>query len=75
MVRYDPCMPEIKEDPYPVYMQLREESPVHSVERFDAWALSLFEDIWHASEDREHYSIANADAECAFLERKPASRG
>jgi len=73
MIHYDPYMPEIKEDPYPVYKRLRDESPVHYVERFDAWALALFEDIWAASEDREHYSTANATAERSFLEGEPSN--
>jgi len=73
MLQYDPYMPEIKEDPYPVYKRLRDESPVHYVERFDAWALARFEDIWVASEDREHFSTANATAERSFLEGKPSN--
>ena len=73
MVEYDPYMPEITEDPYPVYKQLRDECPVYYVERFNAWALALFEDIWVASEDREHYSTANATSERGFLEGRPSS--
>ncbi len=73
MIQYDPYMPEIKEDPYPVYKRLRDESPVHYVERFDAWALALFEDIWVASEDRVHYSTVNATAERSFLDGEPAN--
>ena len=73
MIQYDPYMPEIKEDPYPVYKRLRDESPVHYVERFDAWALALFEDIWVASEDRVHYSTVNATAERSFLEGEPSN--
>ena len=71
MVEYDPYMPEIIEDPYPVYRRLRAESPVHYVKRFDAWALSLFEDIWRASSDNRHYSAANSTSGRSFLEREP----
>jgi cytochrome P450 len=63
-------MPEIKQDPNPVYKQLRDESPVHYIERFDAWALALFEDIWAASEDRDHYSTSNGTSDRSFLEGK-----
>ncbi len=74
MVHYDPYMPEIKEDPYPIYKRLREEDPVYYVERFDAWALALFDDIWNASPDAEHYSTRNSTADRAFLERKPSTQ-
>src|SRR5262245_16249213 len=50
---YDPYMPEILTDPYPVYARLRREKPVYYVERFNAWALARFEDIWEASQDTE----------------------
>jgi cytochrome P450 len=51
MVYYDPFMPEMYDDPFPVYAELREKSPVHFMERHDSWALSLFEDVWMASQD------------------------
>ncbi len=54
MIDYDPFMDEVLEDPYPVYRRLRDESPVHYLERWNAWALSRFEDIWTASQDSEH---------------------
>jgi hypothetical protein len=51
-------MPEILEDPYAVYKQLRAEAPVYFVEEFDCWALSLFDDIWEQSGDSKSYSAA-----------------
>jgi cytochrome P450 len=69
---YDPYMPEIMTDPYPVYARMRRERPVYRVERFNAWALALFEDIWEASQDAEHFTTANSTADRAFLEGKPA---
>jgi len=73
MIEYDPYMPEIKQDPNAVYKQLRDECPVYYIERFNAWALALFEDIWVASEDREHYSTKNATSDISLLEGKPAN--
>lgn len=35
--------------PFPVHARLRAESPVHSVERFDCWALSRSEDVWNGA--------------------------
>jgi len=55
MVQYDPFDPVMREDPLPVYARLRRESPVHYVERWDAWALSLFEDVWNAGQDNDHF--------------------
>ena len=54
MVSYDPFATEMIEDPYPTYRRLRRESPVHYLEKYDAWALARFEDIWGASMDAEH---------------------
>jgi hypothetical protein len=69
---YDPYMPEIKADPYPIYARMRRERPVYYVERFNAWALARFEDIWEASQDAEHFTTAFSTADRAFLDGKPA---
>lgn len=58
MVYYNPLMPEILEDPYPIYKQLRAEAPAYYVKEFDCWALSRFDDIWEQSGDSESYSAA-----------------
>ena len=42
MIEYDPFSETMRDDPFPVYAQLRAESPVHFVERPDAVALALF---------------------------------
>jgi hypothetical protein len=52
MLHYDPFDPEIIHgDPYPIYRRLRDEAPVYRLERFDAWVLSRFEDVWRAGDD------------------------
>ena len=58
MVEYNPLMPEVFEDPLPIYARLRAEAPAYFVEEFDCWALSRFEDIWVQSGDNESYSAA-----------------
>ncbi len=58
MVDYDPLMPEVLEDPLPIYKRLRDEAPACYVEAHDCWALSRFEDIWEQSADNESYSAA-----------------
>lgn len=55
-LQYSPFDPVIFDDPYPVYARLRAESPVHYVEEFDCWALSTFEDVWHACQSPEFFT-------------------
>ena len=58
MVYYSPMMPEVMEDPLPIYKQLRDTAPAYYVEELDCWALSRFEDIWVQSGDNDSYSAA-----------------
>jgi len=57
-LQYDPFAAEIIENPHPTYARLREEAPCYHLEKWDAYALSRFEDIWQASMDAENYSAA-----------------
>lgn len=43
-VQFNPLLPEIIEDPYPLYHRLRAEDPVHQ-SPFGAWVLSRYDDI------------------------------
>jgi len=56
LIDYDPFSDEALDDPNSVYKRLRAESPVHFVEKYDSWALTLFEDIWELSMDNEHFT-------------------
>jgi cytochrome P450 len=56
MVEYDPFLPQVIEDPHPVYAKLREEDPCCFLPKYDTWFLSRFEDIWNASMDADSYS-------------------
>ncbi|MEE8509198.1 MAG: hypothetical protein V3T07_09060, partial [Myxococcota bacterium] len=67
MVSYDPFSEDVMRDPHPIYKQLRAEAPVYHIEEYDAWALSLFEDIWNASMDNEHYSAAKGTTSAHLL--------
>jgi cytochrome P450 len=58
VVTYNPLMPEVLDDPLPIYRQLRDEAPAYYVEEFDCWALSRFDDIWEQTADNESYSAA-----------------
>lgn len=57
-IDYDPFDAAVRKDPLPFYHALREESPCHYLEPYDAWALSRFQDIWDASNDSDTYSAA-----------------
>jgi cytochrome P450 len=57
VVAYDPFSPEAMSDPYPLYRELRDAAPVYRMERYDAWALPRFAEVWEVLEDRERFSI------------------
>jgi cytochrome P450 len=48
-IDYDPFSEAVRQDPHPFYRQLRESAPVYYMPKYDAWALSRFQDIWDAS--------------------------
>ena len=67
MVQYDPFSEEVMRDPHPVYARLRAEAPVYHIEKYDAWALSKFDDIWQASMDTKHFSCAQGTTSAHLL--------
>ena len=66
-LHYDPYSEEALRDPHAIYKQLRAEKPAYYLEKYDAWALSRFEDVWNASLDTESYSVAAAGASSGHL--------
>lgn len=66
---YDPFDATVRKDPLPIYQRLREESPCHYLEAYDAWALSRFQDIWDASNDPDSYSAARGTTPAQCLTR------
>jgi hypothetical protein len=69
VIDYDPFAPEIRDDPYPTYRELRDSAPAYYLPRFDAWALSRFEDIWNASSNPA-FSTARGTAPAQLLTRE-----
>lgn len=69
MVDYDPFSDEALDDPNSIYRRLRAESPVHFLEKYDAWALTLFEDIWQLSMDNEHFTALKGTSSPYLLTR------
>jgi hypothetical protein len=45
MIEFDPGSPELREDPYPVYDELREKHPVHRHPKLGFWTLSRYDHV------------------------------
>lgn len=69
MLRYSPFLPEVIEDPYPLYRRLRAEAPAYHIEEFDGWALSRFEDVWRATEDPQTFSSTSGTTAAQALSK------
>jgi cytochrome P450 len=54
---YDPFSIEAMTDPLPLYSVLRELRGPYRLERYHAWALSRFADVWDVFTDLENFSI------------------
>ena len=44
-MNYNPLLPEVQENPYPYYAELRNKAPVAWVEPMQAWAVSRYTDV------------------------------
>ena len=53
---FDPYDYDFHEDPYPLYVRLRDEAPVYHSERDDFWALSRHADVFAAFRDDMTFS-------------------
>ena len=68
MVYFDPFDFDIQQNPYPVYEELRNESPIYYVEKHDLWVLSRYSDIhsvvndWQTYSNREGVDIDKTDS-------------
>lgn len=52
---FDPMSPEMLDDPYPIYRQLRDEDPVYYSKRFKTWILTRYDDVRSALMDFDTY--------------------
>ena len=66
---YDPYDARTREDPQPIYRRLRDEAPAYFMEKYGAWAISRFEDIWQLSNDSRRLSNARGIAPAQILTR------
>lgn len=69
MIEYDPFSEAVMSDPHPIYARLREEAPCYHLAKWDAYALSRFEDVWQASMDAEHYTTTLGTTSSQLLTR------
>ena len=44
-VAYDLLSPQLRQDPYPIYREMRSKDPVHRMRLVKAWALTRYEDV------------------------------
>ena len=58
-IYYDPYDHEIDADPHPVWQRMREEAPVYWNEKYGFYALSRFDDVWHAYLDAKTFSSSH----------------
>ncbi len=56
---YDPFDPAVMADPLSYYRVLRDEHPVYYIDKWDTYALSRFEDIWHVLEINDGTFVAS----------------
>ncbi len=67
----DPIPQTIADDPHPIYRVLREDEPVHYVEKRDLWVLSRHEDVLAAIKDPETFTSADGVVPSGFKPEKP----
>ena len=72
MIEFDPYSEAFLDDPHAIYARLREESPVHYVERFGATFLARFEDVWAATQNHK-LSVAGGITPSQLLLGAPAN--
>ena len=48
--------PEFRDDPYPLYHQLRSEDPVHWSDAWDCWIITRYDDVNAALRDPRRFS-------------------
>jgi len=54
-VAYDLLSPQLRQDPYPIYRELRSKDPVHRMRLVKAWALTRYEDVERVLRDDKRF--------------------
>jgi cytochrome P450 len=58
-VYWDPFDMSLRVDPYPIWRRLRNEAPAYYNQRYDFWALSLFDDVEAAHRNPQTFSSSH----------------
>ena len=66
-VQYNPFVPEVHANPYPVYRRLRAEDPVHWSALMEAWVLTRYDDVVAVLTDRR-FSADRRQAQNRFAQ-------
>lgn len=67
-VQYNPFIPEVHANPYPMYHRLRSEDPVHWSELMDAWILTRYKDAVAVLTDGDRFSADRRQARNRFAQ-------
>ena len=46
-IEFNPTLPEVQQDPYPLYRRLRDEAPVYRIPALNAYGLFRYDDCKH----------------------------
>jgi cytochrome P450 len=57
-IRYDPFAPDVRENPYPYYAELRRQAPVYHVESAGLWTVARYDDVLTVLKDHQSFSSA-----------------
>jgi cytochrome P450 len=57
MTIFDPWSPEVQANPYPVYAELRRQSPVCPIPAPDSWAITRYDDVRTVTNDFKRFSV------------------
>lgn len=55
---YDPFAPDVRENPYPYYLELRRRAPVYQVDGAGLWVVSRYDDVVFVVKHHELFSSA-----------------
>jgi len=74
MVTFNPFLPELRSDPYPIYKALREEDPVHWSEFMQTWLLTRYDDVLAVLRDHGRFSSERRYATNPFVQQMETYR-
>jgi hypothetical protein len=74
MADFNPFDPRLRINPYPVYKELREESPVYWSDVMQLWILTRYDDVYAVLRDHARFSSERTRATNPFVKQMEAFR-